>query len=133
MRDCIRYLYGNPKTTYSELVVAAQRVESQMEEAKERVKVRSAATTEVASGSKELGNQVARLIAALTRAEEGSCPASAPNSPTHRGRGRGRMDRNTPVHPSSHNGQTGLGQTTSIHSSSITNREAIESPHKGNM
>ena len=43
------------------------------------------------------------------------------------------MDRNTPVCPSSHNGHTGLGQTTSIHSSLITNREGIESPHKGNM
>ena len=28
------------------------------------------------------------------------------------------MDRNTPTHSSSHNGQTGLGQTTSAHSSS---------------
>ena len=134
MRDSIRYLYGNPKTTYSELVVAAvQRVESEMEETKEKVKVRSAATTEVASGSKELGDQIARLMAALTRAEQGSHPVSAPNSPRHRGHGRGWTDRNTPVHPSSHNGWTGLGQTTSICSSLITNREGIESPCKGNM
>ena len=89
MRDSIRYLYGNPETTYSKLVVTAQRVESEMEEAKERVKVRSAAATEVASGSKELGNQIARLMAALTRAKQGSYPASAPNSPRHRGCGRG--------------------------------------------
>ena len=57
-----------------------------MEETK--VKVRSAATTEVPSSSKELGDQIARLIAALTRAEQGSCPASAPSSPWHRGHGR---------------------------------------------
>ena len=69
VRDAIRYLYGNPQTTYSELVVTAQRAESEMEETKERVKVRSAATTEVPSGSKELGDQIARLMAALTRAE----------------------------------------------------------------
>ena len=131
MRDSIRYLYGNPGTTYSEWVVTAQRTDSETEETE--VKVRSAATTEVVSGSKELGDKIARLMAALTRAEQGSHPASAPNSPRHRGHGRGLMDRNTPVHPSSHNGQTGLGQTTSIHSSSITNREGIESPHKGNM
>ena len=129
----IRYLYGTPQTTNSKLVVAAWRAESEMEETKERVKVRSAATTEVASGSKELGDQIARLMAALTRAEQGSCPASAPNSPRHRGRGRGWIDRNTPVYPSSHSGRNGLGQTTSVCSSLITNREGIESPHKGNM
>ena len=98
-----------------------------MEETKEKVKVRSAATTEVVSGSKELGDQIARLMAALTRAEQGGHPASAPNSPRHRGHGRGWMDKNTPVCPSSHNGQTGLGQTTSICSSLITNREGVES------
>ena len=107
VRDSIRYLYGNPQTIYSELVVAAQRAESETEET--RVKVRSAAATEVPISSKELGDQIARLMAALTRAEQSSCPASAPNSPRHRGRGRGQADRNTPVHRSSHNGQTGLG------------------------
>ena len=95
--------------------------------------MRSAATTEVPSSSKELGDQIARLMAALTRAEQGSHPASAPNSPRHRGHGRGWTDRNTPVCPSSHNGQTGLGQTTSTHSSSITNRAGVKSPHKGNQ
>ena len=102
-----------------------------MEETK--VKVRSAATTEVPPRSKELGDQIARLMAALTRAEQGSCPAIAPNSPRHRGHGRGWTDRNTPVCPSSHNGQTGLGQTTSVSSSSTMNRGGIESPHKGNQ
>ena len=91
MRDTIRYLYGNPQTTYSELVVTAQRAESETEEMK--VKVRSAATTEVPSSSKELGDQIAQLMAALTRAEQGSCPASTPNSPRHRGCGRGQTDR----------------------------------------
>ena len=89
MRDSIRYLYSNSKTTYSELVVTAHRAESKTEEIKERVKARSAAATEVASGSKELGDQIARWMAALTRVEQGSHPASAPNSPGHRGFGRG--------------------------------------------
>ena len=133
MRDSIRYLYGNSETTYSELVVVVHRVESKMEETKERVKARSAAATEVASGSKELGDQIARLMAALTRVEQGSSPASAPNSPRHRGHGRGQVDRNTPVHPRSHNGCTGLGQTASIHSSSTTNRESTESQRRGNI
>ena len=55
VRDSIRYLYSNPQTTYSELVVSARRAESETEETK--VKARSAATTEVPSGSKELGDQ----------------------------------------------------------------------------
>ena len=53
--------------------------ESEMEETKERVKVRSAAATEVPLAQRA-GGQIARLMAALTRAEQGSCPASAPNS-----------------------------------------------------
>ena len=102
-----------------------------MEETK--IKARSAATMGVPTSSKELGDQIARLMATSTRAEQDSHPASAPNSSRHRGRGRGHTDRNTPVHPSSHNGQTGLGQTPSTHSSSITNRGSTESPHKGNQ
>ena len=55
VRDSVRYLYSNPQTTYPELVVAARRAESETEETK--VKVWSAAATEVPSGSKELGDQ----------------------------------------------------------------------------
>ena len=76
---------------------------------------------------KSWGDQIARLMAALTRVEQGSHPAGAPNSPRHRGHGRGQADRNTPVYTSSHNGWTGLGQTASICSSSATNRESAES------
>ena len=106
----MRYLYSNPQTTYPELVVAARRAESETEETK--VKVQSAAATEVPSGSKELGDQIARLMAALTRAEQSTSSASAPSSPRHRGCGRGRTDRQTPVCPNSHNGRTNLGQTS---------------------
>ena len=95
------------------------------------VRVRSATVTEVPSGSKELGDQIARLMAALTRAEQSTHSASAPSSPRHRGCGRGRMDRQTPVHPNSHNGQTGLGQT-SARSSSIV-KSSAKSPCKGNQ
>ena len=133
VRDLIRYLYGNTETTYSMLVVTACQVESKMKETKEKVKVRSAASTEVATGSKELGDQIARLMAALTRIEQGKCHASAPNSPRHRGHGRGQVDRNTPIHRSSHNGQTGLGQTASVHSSSAANRESTDSQQSGNI
>ena len=53
VRDSIQYLYGNPQTTYSKLVVTERRAESEMEETK--VKVRSAAATEVPSSSKGAG------------------------------------------------------------------------------
>ena len=102
-----------------------------MEETK--VKARSAAATEVVSSSKELGDQISRLMAVLTRVEQGSHPASVPNSPKHRGHGRGQVDRNTAVPPSSHNGWTGLGQTASICSSSTTTRESIDFQRRGNM
>ena len=122
IRDSIRYLHSNPKTIYSQLMVTACKVESKMEEAKDKVRARSVAATEVANGSKELSDQIVRLMAALTRAEQGNHPASALNSPRHRGCGRGQTDRNTPTHPSSNNRWTGLGQTTSAWSSSTASQ-----------
>ena len=123
----MRYLYSNPRTTYSELVVVARRAESETEETK--VKAQSAAATEVPTGSKELGDQIARLMAALTRAEQSTCSVSAPSSPWHRGRGRGRMDRQTPVRPNSHNGRTSLGQPSARSSSDVTS--SAKSPLQG--
>ena len=128
VRDSMQYLYSNPQTTYPELVVAARRAESKTEETK--VKARSAAATEVPSGSKELGDQIARLMAALTRAEQSTCSASAPISPRHRGCRRGRTDRQTTVCPNSHNGWTGLGQTSTCSSSIV--KSSAKSPCKGN-
>ena len=68
-------------------MVMAHKAESKMEEAKDKVKAWSAATTEVVDGLKELSNQIAKLMAVLTRAEQGHCPVSAPNSPRHKGYG----------------------------------------------
>ena len=99
-------------------MVAAREAESETEDAKEKVRAWSSTATEVADGSKELGDQIARLMATLNKAEQGTCPATTPNSPRHGGHGRGWMDRNTPVCPSSHNGCTGLGKNTSACSSS---------------
>ena len=41
------------------------------------------------------------------------------------------MDWNTPACPSSHNDQTGLGQSTSAHSSSAASRVATASQSRG--
>ena len=118
IRDSIRYLYSNPGTTYSKLMITACKAESKNEEACVKLRARSTITTEPGEGTTELGNQIAKLMAALTWAGQGNSPASAPNSPRQRGCGRGHMDRNTPGCPSSHNDQTGLGQTASVCSAS---------------
>ena len=131
IRDSIRYFHSNPEIMYSQLMVAARKAESEMEDAKEKVKAQSSAATKVTEGSKELGDQIARLMAALNRAEQGICTATIPNSPRHRGHGRGQMDRNTPVCPSSHNDQTGLSQNTSACSASAACRVATASQSRG--
>ena len=129
--DFTRYLHSNPETTYSQLMVTARNVDSETEDAKEKVRARSSAATEVADGSKELGDQITRLMATLTSAEQGTHPATTPNSPRHRGRGGGQMDRNTPAHPISLNCHTGLGQSTSTCSSSAACRVATASQSRG--
>ena len=101
-------------------MIAACKPESKNEEAHDKVRPRSAMTTKPVEGIKELENQIARLMAALARAEQGNCPASAPNSPRQRGYGKGWMDRSTPGHPISHNGQTSLAQPASAHSTSVS-------------
>ena len=50
---------------YSQLMVAAREAESKTEDAKERVRAWLSTATEVSDGSKELGDQIARLMAAL--------------------------------------------------------------------
>ena len=97
-------------------MITAHKAESENKEAHDKVRARSAMTTEPVKGPTELGNQITKLMAALTRAGQGNSPTSAPNSPRQRGHGRGWMDRNTPGCTSSHNDQTGLGQTASAHS-----------------
>ena len=89
LRDSIQYPYSNPRITYSQLMIAAHNVESENEEAWDKVGARSTITTKPVKGTTELGNQIARPIAALTRAGQGNSPGSVPNSPRHRGQGRG--------------------------------------------
>ena len=104
IRYLICYLYSNPRTMYSHFMITSHKAGSENEEAQDKVQARSAVTIKPVEGASELGNQIARLMAALTRAGQGNSPSSVPNSPRHRGCGRGRMDRNTPSHPNSHNG-----------------------------
>ena len=52
-------------------MVTPCKVESKMEEAKDKVRARSATATEAVDSSKELGNQIVRLMTNLTGAEQG--------------------------------------------------------------
>ena len=132
IRDSIWYLYSNPGTTYSQLMIAAYKAESKNQEAQDKVRAKSAVTTEPVEGTTELRNQIARLMATLTRAGQGNSPGSAPNSPRHRGCGRGWMDRNTPSHSNSHNGEVGPAQTASACSISAGHRTGTTGQSQGN-
>ena len=132
IRDSIHYLYSNPCTMYSQLMFTANKAESENEEAWDKMWARSAVTTEPVDSAAELRNQIARLMDALTRAGQGNSPSSAPNSPRHRGHGRGRTDRNTSSQLTSHNGQTCLGQTTSDFSVSAGHRTGNTGQSQGN-
>ena len=132
IRDLIHYLYSNPGTMYSQLMVAAHKVASENEEAQDKVRARSAVTTKPIEGTTELGNQIARLMAALTRARQGNSTSSAQNNPRHRGHGKGRTGRNTSSCSNSHSGQTGLGQATSAHSISAGHQTGTTGQSQGN-
>ena len=119
IKNSIRYLHSSPRTTYSQLMIAAQKAESENQEAHDKVRARSATITDSVEGTTELRHQTAKLMAALTRAEQGNSPTSTPNSPRQRGHGGRQRDRRTPGCSSSHNVQTGLGWTASVCSNSV--------------
>ena len=78
IRDSIRYLYSNPRTTYSQLMIAAHKAESENEEAHDKVRARPAVTTDTIEGTREVGHHIAKLIIALTRAGQGNSLTSTP-------------------------------------------------------
>ena len=80
-------------------MIAANKAENKNKEAHDKVRARSAVTTESVEGTTELGNQIAKLMAGLTTAGQGNSPGSVQIAPD-----REAMDRNTPGHPKSHNG-----------------------------
>ena len=99
IHDSIWYLYSTPGAFYFQQLVAAHKVENKNKE-----------------GMVELGQQIAKLMAALTKVGQGNNPSSVPSSPLERGQRRGCSGSNTSSHPNSHNGRVGPGQTTPAHS-----------------
>ena len=93
-------------------MVTTHKVDSENDKTWNKVRARAAVATDLGEGTAELGQQIAKLIAALTKAGQGSYPSRAPSSPWERGHGMGCNDSNTPSHPNSHNGRSDPGHTT---------------------
>ena len=64
--DSIWYLYSTPNLSYSQLMIAAQKVESENEETQYHVRVRATVITKAVEGMAKLKHQIAKLKAALT-------------------------------------------------------------------
>ena len=114
--NSIWYLYSTPGTPYLQLMVTAHKVESENKEIWDKVKARATVATDLGEGMAELGQQIARLMAALAKAGQVNNPSSALSSPWERGCGRGWNGSITPNHPNSQNGRSGPGQTNPSHS-----------------
>ena len=97
-------------------MVAACKVESESKEIRDKARGRAAVAPDPGEGTAELGQEIAKLMAALTKAGQGSNPSSAPSSPWERGHGRGCSGSSTPSCPNFHSGRSGPEQTTPAHS-----------------
>ena len=76
--DYIWYLYRTPRTSYSQGMVATCKAESENVEILDNVRARAVVATDPREGMAELGQQISKLMATLTKAEQGNNPTSAP-------------------------------------------------------
>ena len=111
IRDSIRYLYSTPRTSYSQLMVATQKAESENDEIQNKVRARAAVTTD--SGVIGATDCQTDGCPDQCRAAAQPVPQTAPEREAMR---RGWTNRGTSSCTSSHNCQTGLGQTVPDHS-----------------
>ena len=65
MHDSIQYLYNTLGKSYSQLMIAAWKVESENEETQDGVRMRAVVTT--VKGTAELKHQITQLMVALTQ------------------------------------------------------------------
>ena len=70
-------------------MLVAHKAESKNEDIWDKVRARAAVATDVGEGMAELGQKIAKLMAALTRAGQGKSPSSAPSRSRERGHERG--------------------------------------------
>ena len=78
-------------------MVATRKAKSENEETQERVRARAVVTTDPGEGTAKLGQQIAKLMAALTQIGQGSSHSSAPASLQECGHGWGCSGRGIPV------------------------------------
>ena len=76
--DSFWYLYSTPRTSYPQVMVTTCKLESKNEEILDKVRVRAVVTIEPGEGMAELGLQIAKLMAVLTKAGQGNSPQVAP-------------------------------------------------------
>ena len=113
IRDSIRYLYSTPGASYSQLMVAACKAESENKEIQDEVRARAAVKADSGEGTTEWDSRLPNWW--LPWPGQGRVVAQpvlqiAPER--ERGHGRGQTDRGTPGHTSTHNSQTSCGQTS---------------------
>ena len=110
--DSIEYLYSTPGVSFSQLMVATQKAQSENEVTQERVRARAKATNKPREGMSELGQQIAKLMATLAHTRQGSNPFNMPGSPQEHGCGHGHGRRSTSSCPNSCNGRGSPGLMT---------------------
>ena len=62
-------------------MVATHKAVSEIEEIQDKVRAMATEATDLGEGMVELGQEIAKLMAALTKAGQGSNPSSMPSSP----------------------------------------------------
>ena len=95
--NSVWYLYSAPDTSYSQLMVAPRKVESENEETRGKVRARAMVTSDPGAGNAEHSQQIAKLMAALTQTGLGSSPSSTPGSPGNVATDRGKVVGAPPV------------------------------------
>ena len=78
IRDSIRYLYSNPRTTYPHLMIAVCKGESKNKGACNKVRPWSAMTTEPVEGTTELGESDSQVDGCLDQNRTGQHPCQCP-------------------------------------------------------
>ena len=76
-------------------MVANHNAESENEKIWDKVRAMVMVTTDSQEGMADLGQQIAKLIASLTKAGQGNSPSSVPSSPQERGHRRGHNSSST--------------------------------------
>ena len=71
------------------MVTAHKAERDEHEEIQDKVRARAKVATDWKEGSTKFRQQIARLMAALTKAGQGSSPSITPSSPQERGHWRG--------------------------------------------